>query len=228
MPAFKQDLFIDFMIENKVLGFYQKAITLKSGRASRWYVNWRGPTSDVFLIDQVTDFILAFCADKNLKPDLFYGVPEGGTKLGLLASYKLAKASKHFAKGSHIFSLGRAVAKEHGDPKDRYFIGEPKGKVILLEDVTTTGSSLLQSIDKLQSAGCEIIAALALSNRAQLRNDGSTVAESLQQKGVPYFALSSAQDFLPRAIDALNPSDEVIESIQTEFDEYGEKALKLF
>jgi orotate phosphoribosyltransferase len=40
--------------------------------------------------------------------------------------------------------MGRAKPKDHGDPKDRYFVGEPGGKVVILEDVTTTGKSLIE------------------------------------------------------------------------------------
>ena len=35
--------------------------------------------------------------------------------------------------------MGRAKPKQHGSPEDKYFVGEPNGKIVVLEDVTTTG-----------------------------------------------------------------------------------------
>ena len=49
--------FEDFVIENKVIGFFDEPITLKSGRQSHFYVNWREPTYDAFLLDKLSDYI---------------------------------------------------------------------------------------------------------------------------------------------------------------------------
>ena len=52
--------FYDFIIENNVIGFFDEPLTLKSGRMSYWYVNWRTVAEDVFLLDKVSDFLLSF------------------------------------------------------------------------------------------------------------------------------------------------------------------------
>jgi len=36
---FDRGAFDDFIIENDVVGFFDKPVTLKSGRISHWYVN---------------------------------------------------------------------------------------------------------------------------------------------------------------------------------------------
>lgn len=50
--------------------------------------------------------------------------------------------------------VGRGNPKEHGDPKDKYFIGPAKenDRVIVIEDVTTTGGSLIDTIKHLQES----------------------------------------------------------------------------
>jgi orotate phosphoribosyltransferase-like protein len=37
-------------------------------------------------------------------------------------------------------------------PKDKFFVGVPKGKTIVIEDVTTTGGSLIETLNGLKEA----------------------------------------------------------------------------
>ena len=191
MSNFDQENFNKFVLDNNVIGFFERPIKLKSGRMSNWYVNWRN-VADVFTLDQLTDYVIAFTEDLGIKPDCFYGVPEGATKLGILTQYKWAKKSPNYDQNSHTLPMGRGKPKDHGEPKDKYFVGEPKGKTTILEDVTTTGGSLLNTIDSLTEAEIPIIAAFGLTNRMELRDDGQSVQEAVESKNVPYHALSSA------------------------------------
>ena len=148
--SFNQTLFNEFIITNQIIKTFDEPITLKSGKKSNLYINWRNIASDAYLMDQLTDFVLAFSAKEELNIDTFYGVPEGATKLGILTQFKYAQQN-NFKKGSHQLAMGRAKPKEHGDPSDRFFVGEPTGNVCVLEDVTTTGGSLITCIQHLQS-----------------------------------------------------------------------------
>lgn len=224
---FSQEKFAEFIINNNVIGFFDNPIKLKSGRTSNWYVNWRTVSEDVFLMDKLTDFIIAFTKESGLNPDSFYGVPEGATKLGLLTQYKWARVSPDFAKGSHSFPMGRAKPKEHGDPKDRFFVGAPKGKIIILEDVTTTGLSLLNTIESLKEIEVEIIAAFGLTNRMERRDDGLTVQEAVEKKGVRYFSLSNALDLLPIVYERRQPGIHIAAAIEQEFEKYGIEKIKI-
>lgn len=198
MKRFNQKDFDDFVLENKVIGVFDKPIKLKSGRLSNWYVNWRTVCEDVFLFDKLSDYVISFTKDLGLNPDCFYGVAEGATKLGLFTQYKWAKESTNYSKGSHVLSMGRGKPKEHGLLKDRYFLGEPKGKVIVLEDVTTTGDSLINTIDVLIQNDVLIIAAYGLTNRNELRDDGLSVKEAIERKNIPYHSLSNGSELFNR------------------------------
>src|SRR3989344_4939326 len=140
---FNQEQFDQFALTNGVIGFCETPIILKSGRSSPWYVNWRKVADDAYLLDQLAGYVLNFTQHHNLSPDCFYGVPEGATKLAVLTQYKWALQSPQFAPGSHSLSMGRAKPKDHGEARDKYFVGSPSGKVIIVEDVTTTGGSLI-------------------------------------------------------------------------------------
>lgn len=227
MVFYKQTEFNNFILENNVVGFFDKPVLLSSGRLSNWYVNWRTLVKDVFFTDQLSDYVLAFTRELGLEPKCFYGVPEGATKLGILTQYKWAKDSPNYAPHSHALAMGRGKLKEHGDPKDRYFVGEPKGETIVIEDVTTTGESLLNTIDILTKVGVPITAALSLTNRMELRDDGQSVKEAVESRGIPFYEMSNALQLLPLVYKKLDPEENIVRSIENEFKRYGVVELKL-
>ena len=91
------------------------------------------------MFDKLTDYVVSFVGGLNLKPDCFCGVPEGATKLSLITQFKWAKAQPNYGLGVYPLVMARGKAKNHGDPKDKSFIGTPKGRPIIIEDLTTTG-----------------------------------------------------------------------------------------
>tara|TARA_Y100000591_G_scaffold331955_1_gene367549 strand:- start:919 stop:1509 length:591 start_codon:yes stop_codon:yes gene_type:complete len=192
---FNQQEFNDFILANGIIKTFNEPITLKSGKKSNLYVNWRTVAEDAYLMDQLTDFVLAFAQDNNIAPDTFYGVPEGATKLGILTQFKYALKNNP-SKGSHTLAMGRAKPKEHGDPKDRYFVGSPQGSICILEDVTTTGGSLIDCIKGLQAMGHTITAAIGLTNRNETLDGHANVADAINELNVPYFEMSSAQELI--------------------------------
>ena len=218
----KED-FHNFIVENEIVGFFEKPIKLKSGRLSYWYVNWRNVAEDVFLLDKLSDYLIEFINDLNLKPNCFYGVPEGATKLGVITQYKWAKSQSDFSQNKYVLSMGRGKPKDHGAPKDKFFLGVPKGKVIIIEDVTTTGGSLLEVIDVFLENNIEIIATIGLTNRNELRDDGRSVEKAVNEKNIQYYTMSNALDILPR----LKPEREIALHIEDYFKKYGTKEVKL-
>ncbi len=331
MKKFNKRQFHKFIIEHNIVGFFKQPIKLKSGRLSNWYVNWRNVSEDVYLIDELSDYVLAFAYDLGLYPDCFYGVPEGATKLGIITQYKfdpdgviltemegkfsavsiswinkisenilkeiddmdidcvygdpnsicreigiitqynLAKQSERYGKGIHCLPMGRKKPKSHGDPKDRYFVGKPSGRtlvllenkereeqilkpidilddvevceviyieeqpvyaklpeeVVVLEDVTTTGSSLLSTIDVLLKKDISVIASIGLTNRNELRDDGKSVKEAIEEREVPYYAMSNALELLPEIYQRQKPGEEIAKLVEDYFKKYGVKDIKL-
>ncbi|RKX26677.1 MAG: hypothetical protein DRP45_02975, partial [Candidatus Zixiibacteriota bacterium] len=159
--------------------------------------------------------------------DTFYGVPEGATKLGVLTQYTWAKQQNGYGQGSHILSMGRAKPKDHGAPRDKFFVGMPKGKVIVLEDVTTTGGSSIKTLESLRDAGIDVVALLSLTNRMEQRDDGLSVQEAVEKMGVAFHHMSSALDLLPKVYTKLQPGADVARAIESEFAEYGVEPLSL-
>ncbi len=215
--------FNNFIIENNVIGLFKEPIVLKSGRLSYWYVNWRNIAADVYLLDKLTDYLLSYIDFLNLKPNCFYGVPEGASKLGIITQFKWAKRHKNYSVGVFTLSMGRGLQKEHGDPKDRFFLGTPDGKVIILEDTVTTGDSLVGTIKELKKIGINSIAAIVLTDRNELRDDGKSVEEVILEQGVKYYAMSNAIELLPN----LKLDKEIAKKIEEYFEKYGSKEIRL-
>lgn len=227
MTNFNQQQFNEFILDSRVIGFFDKPIKLKSGRMSHFYVNWRNVAEDTYLIDELSDYVISFVNDIKIKPDCFYGVPEGATKLGIITQYKWAKSFKDYNLGLYCLPMGRAKPKEHGHPKDKYFVGMPRGKTVIIEDVTTTGGSLLSTIDQLLEADVNVAAAIGLTNRTELRDDNTSVKQAVEAKGVPYYHLSSALELLPLAYERFDPGEAIGRAIEKEFEQYGIEKIQL-
>ncbi len=227
MDEFSQEEFNRFIEENNVYGFFEDAITLKSGRKSHFYANWRNVVEDVWLTDRLAEFVISFTESIGLRVDTFYGVPEGATKLGLITQFKWAQQSANYAKGSHVLAMGRAKPKDHGEPKDKYFVGMPRGNVVVIEDVTTTGGSLLRTLKGLAESGVCVVCVMSLTNRMEKRDDGLSVKEAVENKGFPFYSMSSSLELLPIMYKILQPGEHIAHSIEQEFGEYGVQELKL-
>lgn len=227
MAGFDQQAFDSFVIDNGVYGFFDQAITLKSGRKSHFYANWRTVVEDVWRTERLVGFVIDFVRANRIVVDTFYGVPEGATKLGVLTQFHWAKQQPGYGRGSHVLAMGRAKPKDHGAPKDRYFVGMPKGRVVVLEDVTTTGGSTMTTVTALKDAGIAISAVISLTNRMERRDDGLSVAEAFAKIDIPFYDMSNSIDLLPRVYAALKPGAHIAQAIEAEFAEYGVQPLKL-
>ncbi len=218
----EKENFHNFILDNNIIGLFKEPIKLKSGRLSYWYINWRNIASDVFLLDQLTNYLLSFIDHLGLKPKCFYGVPEGATKLGIITQYKWAKGQQNYSSGSYPLSMGRGKQKEHGDPKDRFFVGIPNGETVILEDVTTTGGSLINTIKKLKELNVTIIAAIGLTNRNELRDDGNSVKYIILEYNVHYYAMSNAIELLPK----VEINKDIAKHIEEYFKKYGTQRIQ--
>jgi len=226
MKSFNQNEFNEFIIEQDVVGFFEDAIELKSGRMANWYINWRKVSEDVYLFDKLTDFIISFVESINLKPDCFCGVPEGATKLSVISQFKWAKMQPNYGLGVYPLAMARGHIKEHGDVKDQYFIGTPKGRTIILEDVTTTGESLLRTVDKLLKMNVIIIGCVGITDRNELRDDKKSVKEIIAERGINYYSMSNAIDILPGAYEKAQPEKNIIKQVESYFERYGTREIK--
>jgi orotate phosphoribosyltransferase len=87
--------------------------------------------------------------------------------------------------------LVRQAEKDHG--KSGLIIGSVKkgDRCIVVEDVTTTGGSLLTAIDAVEAFGCSVVMAITVVDRLQ-GADGALFTRS-----IPFESLVTIKDILP-------------------------------
>ena len=169
--------FNNFIIENNILKYFQKLISLKSGNKSNGYINWRIALDTKTLAKQLVKYSLNFIDDNFKEYECIFGVPESASKLAPLLNYENPKIE--------LLPMGRGKIKKHRDIRDKYFICPPKGRVIVLEDVITTGSSIDETIGKLQKLeDIIIISAICLTQRDDMQNRYLSMSKLSELKSI--------------------------------------------
>jgi orotate phosphoribosyltransferase len=167
--------------------FGRGEITLASGRKSDFYFNLK-PT----MLDPEGASLLAELTFEALKDDGLDYI--GGLEMGAVPLAG-AIAQLSWIKGHPIAAFFvRKKPKEHGA---RLAVeGLAKGeslqgkRVVIVEDVTTTGGSALKAVEAVRDAGGKIALVFTMVDR----DEGAT--EAFAQAGIPFRSLYKAGEFL--------------------------------
>lgn len=169
----------------KRLSFKKGDFILASGQRSNYYVDCRMTTLDgrgSFLIGH-----LLYDLIQDLHVDAVGGMTLGADPIITSVTYRSAEAG-HPLSGFIV----RKESKGHG--AGGQFAGNlsPWMRVVLVEDVVTTGGSTLKAIEAIQAAypSVEILGVLAIIDR----NAGGK--EVFSRLGIPFQALFDVQAFL--------------------------------
>lgn len=157
--------------------------TLASGRKSNYYINGKMTTLDARGAYLVARTFLAMLADDV--PDAVGGLTLGADPV-VGAVIALAGLEDLPLKGFIV----RKEAKGHGTQS---LVEGPLSKgdrVVVVEDVVTTGGSSLQAIAAVESMGCEVRKVLAVVDR----EEGGR--EALKNKGHPLEAIFTARELM--------------------------------
>lgn len=143
--------------------YAKKRVVLASGKESDFFIDCKQTVLSAEGHALVADVMLGMLAAYPAF-DAVAGVELGGCPLAS------AVAQRSFALGTPKDAIYvRKDAKDHGSK--RLLEGDAHlahgTKVILLEDVVTTGGSTLKALDKLQAAGREVVGVLALVDRLE-------------------------------------------------------------
>lgn len=164
---------------------------LASGRRSTLYVDCRLTTMSPegqLLIGRVG---LAALRKTGWPVDSVGGLTLGADPI----SYAIAHASALEAEagtGGMVRSFTvRKEAKQHGTGKLIEGPFQAGDKVVVVEDVITTGGSALKAAEAIRAAGGEILGVLALVDR----EEGGR--EALEAAGLNVISLATASDLLP-------------------------------
>jgi orotate phosphoribosyltransferase len=167
--------------------FGRGEITLASGRKSDFYFNLK-PT----MLDPEGAALLAELSLDALKDDQIDYI--GGLEMGAVPIAG-AIAQLSWLKGRPIAAFFvRKKPKEHGA---RLAVeGLAKGeslsgkRIVIVEDVTTTGGSAIKAVDAVKDAGGEVAMVFTMVDR----DEGAT--EAFAEAGIPFRSLYKAGEFL--------------------------------
>jgi orotate phosphoribosyltransferase len=114
----------------------------------------------------------------------------GGLTLGAdPVSYAISYASQLAGRPLRAFTV-RKEAKTHGTGKLIEGPFEPTDRVVVIEDVITTGGSAKRAIEAVRDAGATVVGVLAVVDR----EEGGR--EAIGELGVPVLALATATEII--------------------------------
>ena len=137
--------------------------TLSSGKKSDYYLDCRLTTLDPEGALLTGYCILGLLDEMKIKPDAIGGLSMGADPL-VTATGVVSAIEKRPLPGF----LVRKKAKEHGGQKQIEGMENPRGKkVVIVDDVCTTGGSTQEAIDAVEREGCEVIGVISLVDREE-------------------------------------------------------------
>jgi orotate phosphoribosyltransferase len=158
-PTMKKEL-IDLLCKKSFKYHDEPIFKLVSGQMSQYYVNCKPVTLDprgLFLVGH-----LVFQAIKDLDVKGIGGLTFGADPIAVATAY----TSELKGKPVKAFSI-RKNQKDHG--VIRWVEGDlnPGDRVVIIDDVATTGGSTIKAIERATSEGLEVVKAVILVDRQE-------------------------------------------------------------
>ena len=181
--------FIRYALDCGVLKFGE--FQLKSGRLSPYFFN-TGLFNNGAQLGKLGQFYAQALIQSNLKPDILYGPAYKGIPLVSTTSIAYAQLT-----GQDIpFAFNRKEAKDHGE--GGCLVGAPlQGKVLILDDVITAGTSVRESVDIIKNAAAIPTGVLiALDRQEKGLHDISAIQEVQNQYAMPVVAIITLTDII--------------------------------
>ena len=197
-----QDNFIRFALEAKVLSFGE--FKTKAGRLSPYFFN-AGGFNDGARLSALGRYYAKALQESKISFDMLYGPAYKGITLAAATAIALADHGLNVP-----FAYNRKEAKDHGEGGS--LVGAPvKGRVVIIDDVISAGTSVRESVDLIRGAGAEPAAVLIALDRMERSGNAVEVGEKSavqaveQEFGLPVIAIASLADlmaFLTASSDA--------------------------
>ncbi|MDP3030894.1 MAG: orotate phosphoribosyltransferase [Rhodocyclaceae bacterium] len=183
--------FIAFACDRGVLRFGE--FTTKAGRLSPYFFN-AGLFNDGAALGRLADFYAQAILAANIEFDMLFGPAYKG--IPLVAATAMALATRKDGGRNLPFAYNRKEAKDHGEGGS--LIGAPlKGRVLIVDDVISAGTSVRESVDIIRAAGA-MPAGVVIAIDRQERGTGerSAVQEVEQSLHMPVIAVARLTDVI--------------------------------
>jgi orotate phosphoribosyltransferase len=187
MDDFRQ-AFLAFAVARDVLRFGD--FTTKAGRRTPYFFN-AGLFDDGESLMRLGGFYADALVTSGMAYDQLYGPAYKGIPLATATAIALAK------KGQNVpWSFNRKEAKDHGEGGS--IVGARlTGKVAIVDDVITAGTSVRESVEAIRAAGATPSGVLiALDRMERGTGSASAVDEVRSTFGIPVTAIATLDDVM--------------------------------
>jgi len=215
--TYKQQ-FIQFLAECGVLKF--GTFKLKSGRIAPYFLN-SGEYKTGAQLKKLGEFYADCMHENGLQADTLFGPAYKGVPLALSAA--LALYEKY---GQNVnFCFDRKEVKDHGE--GGMFVGKQPvdgEKIVIVEDVMTSGKALKEVLPKLQGAANVEVAGMVITvDRMEkgLGSERSAVQEAYLEHGVKVYSIVNILDILQAIEEGVIEGKEHVSAIRAYLKEYG-------
>ncbi|MDP2822846.1 MAG: orotate phosphoribosyltransferase [Sulfuritalea sp.] len=180
--------FIAFACELGVLRFGE--FKTKAGRLSPYFFN-AGLFNDGTSLSRLGNFYARRILAAGVRFDVLFGPAYKGIPLAAGAAMALAGLGHNTP-----YAYNRKEAKDHGEGGS--LVGAPlAGRVLIIDDVISAGTSVRESVDLIREAGATPAAVVVALDR-QERGQGtlSAVQEVERNYGIPVISVASLTDLI--------------------------------
>lgn len=221
MEQYKQE-FIDFMLESNVLKFGD--FTLKSGRKSPFFMNAGAYVTGTQLRRLGRYYAQAIHDNYGLDFDVLFGPAYKGIPLSVATAMAISEMYGVDVK----YPSNRKEVKDHGDVGIMLGSSLKDGdRVVMIEDVTTSGKSIEETYPILTSqAKVEIKGLIVSLNRMEKgKGEKSALAEISELYGFPTAAIVTMADVTEYLYSKENSviTDDIKAAIDAYYAQYGAK-----
>jgi orotate phosphoribosyltransferase len=183
--------FIKFSVETGVLRFGE--FVTKAGRTSPYFFN-AGLFNQGGTLAKLAEFYAQTLIDSGIEFDMLFGPAYKGITLASATAVALANKGRDVS-----FAFNRKEAKDHGEGGT--MVGAKlQGRVVIIDDVISAGTSVRESVDMIRAAGatpCAVLIALDRMERSGADNAlsaHSAVQEVSNTYGMPVVSIGNLSD----------------------------------
>ncbi len=224
MEQYKKE-FIEFMVDCQVLKFGE--FTLKSGRKSPFFMNAGGYVTGSQLMGLGEYYAKAIHNTYGDDFDVLFGPAYKGIPISVVTAIAYSKLY-----GKEIrYCSDRKEEKDHGADKGSFLGSKLKDgdRVVMIEDVTTSGKSMEETVPKVRgAANVEIVGLMVSLNRMEKGQGGekSALEEIKERYGFEANAIVSMADVIEHLYNKeyngkVLIDDELKAAIDAYYAEYG-------
>jgi orotate phosphoribosyltransferase len=211
--------FVHFAVRCGVLRFGE--FKTKAGRLSPYFFN-AGLFNDGEKLGRLGEFYARRLLESDLAFDMLFGPAYKGITLASAVAVELARLGRNVP-----FAYNRKEAKDHGE--GGVLVGAPvAGRVLIIDDVISAGTSVRESVRLLQAAGARPCGVLIALDRQERATEGE---KDVEWSAVQYVtrtlqlnvaAIATLNDLLQYLKSAEDPALQVFaEPVQRYRDRYG-------